>query len=145
MNDITKPRALPSGRECNKTVMTTLATYLRNDTKIIISHEVKTYVYKCPSLQCNFCNNEIVFPTSSSWCIGSWEFDFSYFWMIKDDFTLEESMDVMKKIELIVLKSLPVNIVEDPTYRRLHSFDKRHGSVKIKQVMFKLCEYIEKL
>ena len=74
------------------------------------------------------------------WKVG---FNFSHFPVIKDDFAPEESLDVMKWIELIVVKSLPVNIVEDPTFRRFHNSDKRHGSVEVKQVMFKLCEYIE--
>ena len=173
MHDITKPRALPIGRGCNKKVVTTLATYLRDDTKIINSNEVKTYVYKCPSPQCNFRNNEIVFPIASGWtnpfnhlkkCLSQNDLRHfaEYYWskadaleagssivdhfpVIKEDFAPEESNDVMKWIELIVLKSLPINIVEDPTYRRFHDSDKRHGSVKIKQVMFKLCEYIEKI
>ena len=173
MEDTSKPRSLPTGSGGNKKVVTLLAKFERYDSKIVSNKTKKTCVYKCPNQNCTLPNNEIVFSDKSGFtnplahlkmCLsrGDIQHFASYYWskadalesgrkmqayfpLLRQDVVPEESRDIMNWIQLIVLKSLPVNIVVDPHFRSFHASDKRHSKEKIKQIMFKLCEYVEKM
>ena len=173
MPETSKPRALPSGKGGLEKVVKLLAKFVRHESKLVGNKTRNLLVYKCPSEGCNLRDNEIVFPDKTGFtnpfkhlkmCVAQNDLKHlaDYYWtkadakesgslvtahfsVLRKNVVPEESRDIFNWIRLIVQNSLPINIVEDSSFRDFHGSDKKHSGVKIKQIMFKLCEYVEKL
>ena len=173
MSETSKPRALPSGNGGLEKVVKLLSKFVRKESKVVNGITKKFLVYKCPNEGCKLPHNEIFFPDKTGFsnpfkhlnkCVAQNDISYlaDYYWtkadakasgslvsdyfaVVRDNVVPEESRDVFNWIRLIVQNSLPIAIVEDSSFRDFHGSDKKHSRDKIKKIMFKLCEYVEKL